>query len=626
MNSNTNQLRKTNSIAMILGLSIFGIILLSIGYAQIVYDLNVNGDISLRSQQGIIITDAKEISKTGTSQSTILNYVGTLLTNYMKLDVNKSSSIIQKIKVENTNSDNYQLVELLYDTTSSIQGLDLYTNPDIVPQVLTKSEIISTFQDVSESELLEIGDSLNAGETKYVYIKFQYSENIQNSSTNPTEEQTILEKGMINIHFKKVFPVTYISIDNTTYPTTVLENEELEITLPLDVYDLKIMKSDGTVLQQNTDYTLIEQGSNKQLIIQSISSPITIERYFSITYELNGGTNDSQNPEKYLKDDVIILNDPSGDTSFIGWYETSDFSGQKIEKIENREENITLYAKWQSAGSNFVVRIQNLVAGQDTTSKNIITVPSEDSSCTNTFIYDQTSDNNLRYVGSNPCNYVKFNCDSSGNCENWRIIGVMNGISSEPVIKLTKATISTTTLAWDTNRKNTWDTASINTYLNGDYKSSLNSSTLNYILTTKWYIGGVNAASTALQAYEEEKTLSDNTYSIGLFSPSDYGLATSGTDNASRIVCTENALNGNKITATCYNNDYLFQGSGDYQWTISKRANNTNQAIRISNVGKSVATTTQSAYDYRPVVYLKNNVIVTGGNGSANTPFELSIS
>ena len=42
--------------------------------------------------------------------------------------------------------------------------------------------------------------------------------------------------------------------------------------------------------------------------------------------------------------------------------------------------------------------------------------------CTNTMSYDKTEDNNLRYVGKNPCNYVRF------NDELWRIIGFFNNI------------------------------------------------------------------------------------------------------------------------------------------------------------------------------------------------------
>ena len=43
----------------------------------------------------------------------------------------------------------------------------------------------------------------------------------------------------------------------------------------------------------------------------------------------------------------------------------------------------------------------------------------------NQLVYDGTTDNNLRYIGKDPDNYVEF------NGELWRIIGVMNNIENE---------------------------------------------------------------------------------------------------------------------------------------------------------------------------------------------------
>ncbi len=53
---------------------------------------------------------------------------------------------------------------------------------------------------------------------------------------------------------------------------------------------------------------------------------------------------------------------------------------------------------------------------------------------TKDFAYDETVDNNLRYIGATPSNYVYFNCEeekepSNSTCETWRIIGVMNNVT-----------------------------------------------------------------------------------------------------------------------------------------------------------------------------------------------------
>ena len=57
---------KTNSIKIFpifLILSFVCVLFLSIGYAQVTYDLNVEGDISLRSQQGVVIKRVDELLK-----------------------------------------------------------------------------------------------------------------------------------------------------------------------------------------------------------------------------------------------------------------------------------------------------------------------------------------------------------------------------------------------------------------------------------------------------------------------------------------------------------------------------------------------------------------------------------
>ena len=59
--------------------------------------------------------------------------------------------------------------------------------------------------------------------------------------------------------------------------------------------------------------------------------------------------------------------------------------------------------------------------------------------------YDGTEDNNLRYIGADPANYVYFNCSdysnpSSSTCELWRIIGIFDenthGVSGQKLVKL----------------------------------------------------------------------------------------------------------------------------------------------------------------------------------------------
>nr|MBP3282338.1 InlB B-repeat-containing protein [Treponema sp.] len=72
---------------------------------------------------------------------------------------------------------------------------------------------------------------------------------------------------------------------------------------------------------------------------------------YSISYELNGGTNAAGNPTSYTTNSgtVAILNPTRSGYSFAGWYKASDFSGNSVSEIESGSfGNITLYAKWDS--------------------------------------------------------------------------------------------------------------------------------------------------------------------------------------------------------------------------------------------------------------------------------------
>ena len=91
--------------------------------------------------------------------------------------------------------------------------------------------------------------------------------------------------------------------------------------------------------------------------------------------------------------------------------------------------------------------------------------------------YDGTSDNNLRYIGEDPSNYVYFNCDdysnpSSDTCELWRIIGIFNenshGLSGKKLVKLVRYE-SLGDIDWDSENINDWSQASLQETLNGDY-------------------------------------------------------------------------------------------------------------------------------------------------------------
>ncbi len=69
---------------------------------------------------------------------------------------------------------------------------------------------------------------------------------------------------------------------------------------------------------------------------------------YSITYELNGGTNNSSNPATYtIESNTITLKDPTRNGyTFAGWYKTSTFSNQVTTINKGSYGDLVFYAKW----------------------------------------------------------------------------------------------------------------------------------------------------------------------------------------------------------------------------------------------------------------------------------------
>ena len=106
-------------------------------------------------------------------------------------------------------------------------------------------------------------------------------------------------------------------------------------------------------------------------------------------------------------------------------------------------------------------------------------------------------DNNIRYIGANPNNYVYFNCDDYNNqtsdtCELWRIIGVFNNIEKEDgtrenLIKIVRND-SIGQYSWDNKDttsgaehdygKNDWTTSRLNYLLNSGHDNETNGGSL----------------------------------------------------------------------------------------------------------------------------------------------------
>ena len=248
-------------------------------------------------------------------------------------------------------------------------------------------------------------------------------------------------------------------------------------------------------------------------------------------------------------------------------------------------------------------------------------------------VYDGTSDNNLRYIGADPNNYVSF------NNELWRIIGVFNNIDDETGAKETRLKIITdepysTGMAWDTDDVNDWTTASLQEELNTTYLNSIQSPYKEMIGNAVWNLGGLSSSSnltSTFYASERGTTVysghaTEWTGKIGLMYSSDYGYATSGGSTTDRASCLAKELFnwGSFSYSDCKNNDWLYDSSNN-QRTLTPISAYSNTLFNVSSYGP---VNTRHAYDYdavSPALYLSSNVRISGGNGSKTNPFTLSL-
>ena len=263
-------------------------------------------------------------------------------------------------------------------------------------------------------------------------------------------------------------------------------------------------------------------------------------------------------------------------------------------------------------------------------------------------------DNNIRYIGANPNNYVYFNCSDYSNqsdstCEKWRIIGVFKNMtkedgSKEDLVKIIRDD-SLGNIAWASSNVNDWSTASLQTTLNGDYYNGTyatgafkNDSTRNAIESVVWNLGGIgtNSDVTASMFYERER--GTTVYSgrpttwigkIAIMYPSDYGYATAGGTTTNRESCLAKELynwDGSGVS-DCKNNDYLFK-SAYTQWTLAPRSSNSGDAFDVDSAGRvyNGYYGVNAAYAVRPAAYLKSSISLSSvGDGSSTSPYQLKV-
>ena len=287
-----------------------------------------------------------------------------------------------------------------------------------------------------------------------------------------------------------------------------------------------------------------------------------------------------------------------------------------------------------------------------------------------------TKYHDYRFRGADPNNYVSFNNDI------YRVIGVFDsnshGVEGKYLVKLIRSRIlgdyswgvynTTNTSGTYSSYDNDWtgnttgvkasanvllneffynktDTSSIYgacsswTYYYSDNKTfscsdivghGIDSNLRDYIEEVTWYLKGYKDYKYSKQNfYSCERGLSTETAicmsgnsgaynastisKIGLMYTSDYLYASSYFADTATTIASSNYY-GNK--------NWLYKG---YEWTITPRVDSASRVFYVYFSGSVSSDYADSCIGVRPTFYLKSNVNVTGGTGTFDDPYTLSM-
>ena len=479
---------------------------------------------------------------------------------------------------------------------------------------------------------------------------------------------TKIKNAKWDVHFENI-----IVKDGSVTPTTAatIENDtaisfSIDLTKPKDYYEFTV--------------DVVNNGTIDAMIGTIIKEPILTppqEKYLTYEVKYNGVINlhekdslpvgDKKTLRIFLKyrEDINKENLPTDlDTLTINY---------QIDYVQADETAVPVVL-----GDRATTKIENLFT--------------EDAS-SNGLAKDDTTDQNIRYVGTSPKNYVLF------NNEKWRIIGIFNtrnkdGIEAQRV-KLVRNDLLPQTesnnileASWDSSEDdginghgnsgygiNQWgpiinedgtikyEGSDMYKLLNGYYlNEQINGETMsckyciasnqaiceqacsfnklddtakNMIEEVVWDIGAMEYASTitALSAYQQERgtttgkicegtTFENGKYcndqierktkwqgKVGLIYPSDYGYAGECTDIRNE---------------SCKTNNWLYKENNFY-WTLSPYSDfdyaNLAWLVKRGYIGTGHAYGT---FGIRPSIYLNSNVIIMSGDGTEDSPYQLS--
>ena len=370
----------------------------------------------------------------------------------------------------------------------------------------------------------------------------------------------------------------------------------------------------GVVINSNTyTYTTSDNTAEVILTIKDENGNNVTSGVDGLTYVTSGGVSGFDVTGKTglfnIKTDYPISTTSSSTGTTHTWTFTLTFVNLGTDQSDNENASMDLDIYLQKTK---ILTLTDYVISQYTGTQGENGLYYHDSSLAN-----GAGDNSYRYAGAsnNVNNYICLGSDAT-TCPDanlFRIIGVFGDQT-----KVIRAK-SVGDKEWDTNDSNTWSTSSLNTYLNGEYLTSLGT-LADKIATTTWKVGGgsttylYDVPKTAYQ-YEVGSSASTTTYDakIGLMYVSDYGFAADQSGWTTKL----SSYNSNKSKNWLNTGKYI-------EWTLSRNSDNTDNAFGVISTGYVDNYNVTKSYVVRPSFNLESSVKYVSGSGSMSDPVRVN--
>ncbi len=281
---------------------------------------------------------------------------------------------------------------------------------------------------------------------------------------------------------------------------------------------------------------------------------------------------------------------------------------------------------------------------------------------------------NIRYYGTNPDNYVYFNCSNYNNptastCELWRIIGVFDG-----KVKIMRSE-NIGAYSWDTTAStinggsglNDWSTSKLMMLLNSGYTYLINNlsrpASLYWNRTSGSCYNAANLGATSCSftstglkndttknmIYETRHNIGAGTTSVGIYANQLYAKERGTTVYTGRPTAWTGkvvvpyasdysyAVDFNKCSSTLYNynnsactsNNWMYnimtKSGTKGAWTLTSQSNGNADAVFgiYANGGVAYGQGTRVGMNILPTLYLNPDTIITKGEGTKDKPYKI---